>query len=84
MLPMRLRALLTEMVREMAAAGDPRDAEAGRVLHSAYVRRAGPHETVAEALHLSRPTYFRRLQRGLQLLAARVEEHSTFVARATR
>jgi len=36
--------------------------------------RVGSHEVIAERLHLSRPTFYRRLQRGLTLVAERLDE----------
>jgi len=38
------------------------------------VKRVGSHEVIAERLHLSRPTFYRRLQRGLTLVAERLDE----------
>jgi hypothetical protein len=69
-----LRELLVDIVRELEASRTPRDAEAGRLLVDYYVRRTGTHEAVAERLHLSRPTFYRRLQRGLELVAERLDE----------
>jgi hypothetical protein len=51
-----------------------RDAEAGRVLTDYYIRRVGSHEVVAERLQLSRPTFYRRLQRGLALVVERLND----------
>jgi hypothetical protein len=69
-----LRRLLVEIVRELAASDVVRDAEAGRLLADYYVRRVGSHEVVAERLQLSRPTFYRRLQRGLALVAERLND----------
>jgi hypothetical protein len=69
-----LRRLLVEIVRELAASDVARDAESGRVLADYYVRRVGSHEVVAERLQLSRPTFYRRLQRGLSLVAERLND----------
>lgn len=76
-----LRALLIDVVRELAAARAPRDAEAGQLLVDYYVKRVGSHEVVAERLHLSRPTFYRRLQRGLTLVAERLDELEEFASR---
>lgn len=65
-----------EVVKDVAADRDPRDAEAGKVLFDYYVRRVGTLEVVAERNHLSWPTLFRRLQRGLELTAERLEDLS--------
>jgi hypothetical protein len=76
-----VRALLVDVVRELAGARAPRDAEAGQLLVDYYVKRAGSHEVIAERLHLSRPTFYRRLQRGLTLVAERLDELNEFAAR---
>jgi hypothetical protein len=76
-----LRGLLVDVVRELAAARPPRDAEAGQLLVDYYVKRVGSHEVIAERLHLSRPTFYRRLQRGLTLTAERLDELAEFAAR---
>ena len=76
-----LRDLLVDVVRELAAARAPRDAEAGQLLVDYYVKRVGSHEVIAERLHLSRPTFYRRLQRGLTLTAERLDELAEFAAR---
>jgi hypothetical protein len=76
-----LRSLLLDVVSELAAARAPRDAEAGRLLADYYVKRVGSHELIAERLHLSRPTFYRRLQRGLTLVAERLDELAEFAAR---
>jgi hypothetical protein len=76
-----LRGLLVDVVRELAAARAPRDAEAGQLLVDYYVKKVGSHEVIAERLHLSRPTFYRRLQRGLTLTAERLDELAEFAAR---
>jgi len=76
-----LRGLLVDVVRELAAAKAPRDAEGGQLLVDYYVKRVGSHEVIAERLHLSRPTFYRRLQRGLTLTAERLDELAEFAAR---
>jgi hypothetical protein len=76
-----LRGLLLDVVSELAVARAPRDAEAGRLLSDYYVKRVGSHELIAERLHLSRPTFYRRLQRGLTLVAERLDELAEFTAR---
>ena len=76
-----LRALLVDVISELAASGQPRDAEAGRLLLDYYVKRVGSHEVIMERLHLSRPTFYRRLQRGFQLVAERLDEMSEFASR---
>ena len=76
-----LRALLIDIIAELAASSQPRDAEAGRLLLDYYVKRVGSHEVIMERLHLSRPTFYRRLQRGFQLVAERLDEMSEFASK---
>lgn len=82
--PSTLRDLLIDVVRELAATESPRDAEAGRLLLDYYVKRVGSHDVIAERLHLSRPTFYRRLQRGLTLAAERIDTLEDFAAGAER
>jgi hypothetical protein len=72
-----LRALLIDVIGELAAANSPRDAESGRLLLDYYVKKAGSHEVIMERLHLSRPTYYRRLHHGFELVAERLDKLST-------
>jgi hypothetical protein len=76
-----LRACLIDVITELAASSSPRDAEAGKLLRDYYVNRVGSHEVIMERLHLSRPTFYRRLQRGFQLVALRLDEMSEFATR---
>ena len=73
-----LRACLVDVIDELAKSSHPRDAEAGRLLFDYYVKRVGSHEVIMERLHLSRPTFYRRLQRGFLLVAERLDEMSEF------
>ena len=73
-----LRSVLIDVIGELAASPGPRDAEAGRLLLDYYVKRVGSHEVIMERLHLSRPTFYRRLQRGFSLVAERLDEMSEF------
>ena len=73
-----LRAALVDVISELAASPQPRDAEAGRLLLDYYVKKVGSHEVIMERLHLSRPTFYRRLQRGFALIAERLDEMSEF------
>jgi tetratricopeptide (TPR) repeat protein len=68
----RLRDALQAEVRELASGPAGEDSEAGKVLLNCYVNRVGSHEVVAERLHLSRRTFYRRLDRGLLILAQRL------------
>ena len=76
-----LKALLVDVITELAASPAPRDAEAGRLLLDYYVKRVGSHDVVMERLHLSRPTFYRRLQLGLDRVGERIDELSDFAAR---
>jgi hypothetical protein len=73
-----LRSALVDVISELASSAQPRDAEAGRLLLDYYVKRVGSHEVIMERLHLSRPTFYRRLQRGFALVAERLDEMSEF------
>ena len=72
-----LRALLVDVIGELATSTSPRDAEAGHLLLDYYVKRAGSHEVIMERLHMSRPTYYRRLHHGFELVANRIDVLST-------
>lgn len=76
-----LRACLVDVISELAGSSNPRDSEAGRLLLDYYVKRVGSHEVIMERLHLSRPTFYRRLQRGFQLVAERLDEMSEFASK---
>jgi len=71
-----LRALLIYVIGELASSTSPRDAEAGHLLLDYYVKRAGSHELIMERLHMSRPTYYRRLHHGFELVASRLDQLS--------
>ena len=76
-----LRSVLVDVIGELASSPGPRDAEAGKLLLDYYVKRVGSHEVIMERLHLSRPTFYRRLQRGFALVAERLDEMSEFAQR---
>jgi hypothetical protein len=76
-----LRALLVDVIGELAVSAAPRDAEAGHLLLDYYVRKVGSHELIMERLHMTHPTYYRRLKRGFQLIAERMDELSEFAQR---
>jgi hypothetical protein len=67
-----LHKLLVEVVNAIATSSDPRDAEAGKLLHAYYIKRVGSQEVVAERLHLTRATFYRRLHRGWQAVVERL------------
>jgi hypothetical protein len=75
-----LRRVLVEVITDLAAAPAPRDAECGRVLLDYYVKRVGSHDVVMERLYLTRPTYYRRLHHGFQLVADRLDDVSLATA----
>jgi hypothetical protein len=78
-----LRTILVEVIKELAASRSPRDAEAGQILLEYYVRRIGSHEVVLGPMHMSKQTYFRRLERGKALVRERLDELSEYaVSRA--
>lgn len=67
-----LHRFLTTGIADLAAAADQPTAQAGNILHAYYLRRRRDHIGVATHLHLSRATYFRRLDHGLQAMAQRM------------
>ncbi|MFE4260535.1 hypothetical protein [Streptomyces sp. NPDC056883] len=68
-----LRDWLDNAVLELALADAPADAEAGAILRAYYLSgRPRTHHQAAREVHVSRATYFRRLRRGLALLAERL------------
>jgi len=67
-------SLLEMAICEIAASPCARDAQAGRLLLDYYIKRVGSHEVVMQRLYLSRPTFYRRLKHGLELVAERLEE----------
>ncbi len=69
-----LADLLRDSARELSVSTDQRDAQAGHLIVEYYVKRSGTHEQIAERLHLSRPTYYHRQQRGCELIAARLDK----------
>jgi len=63
-----LAAVLRHGMEALATAPSKADAEAGRALVETYLR-AEPQAAVAQRLHLSRATYYRRLNHGIARLA---------------
>lgn len=76
--PADLRGLLVDVIVELGDSAVHRDAEAGRLLFDYYVKRAGAHEVVMQRLHMSRPTYYRRLQHGYALIACQLNRLNEF------
>jgi len=66
------------VIKELAASRAPRDAESGRIMLDYYVRRIGSHEVVMDPMHMSKQTYFRRLERGKALVRERLDELSEY------
>ena len=77
-----LDELLKDAARELSTSTVLRDAQAGHLLVEYYIKRSGTHDQVAERLHMSRPAYYRRLQRGCELLADRLEKLAAFTETA--
>jgi hypothetical protein len=78
-----LRAVLVDVVQELVLSTSPRDAESGHLLLDYYVKKVGSHEVIMERLHLSRPTYYRRLHHGFELVANRLDKLSEFATRVS-
>ena len=78
-----LRGLLLRLLGELRDSGPPRDREAAALLGSYYVKRVGSHEVIAERLGLPRTTFYRRLHRGLGLLAERIRVTEALSATAS-
>ncbi|MBP2706250.1 hypothetical protein JOL79_20785 [Microbispora sp. RL4-1S] len=64
--------LLRQAVVALGSSDSAVDAEAGQVLSLYYLARAGGHDLLAHRLHLSRATYFRRLDHGVAKVAETV------------
>jgi hypothetical protein len=73
-----LADLLRDAARELSTSTVFRDAQAGHLLVEYYVKRSGTHDQIALQLHLSRPNYYRRLHRGCEVLAERLDRLATF------
>jgi hypothetical protein len=71
-----LRAVLANQIEALAASPDSRDREAGNLLRDYYLRRVGSQELVADRLHMTRATFYRRLHLGWQLLSERLTKLS--------
>jgi tetratricopeptide (TPR) repeat protein len=68
----RLRTLLLEQIEQLASSTAGREREAGSLLRDYYVLRVGSQEVVADRLHLTRATFYRRLHLGWELLGERL------------
>ena len=75
-----LRALLVDVIGEICSSPAPRDAESGHLLLDYYVKRVGSHDVIMERLHMTRPTYYRRLHHGFELVANRIDRLSVATA----
>ncbi|MDQ6774407.1 MAG: hypothetical protein M3024_15735, partial [Candidatus Dormibacteraeota bacterium] len=69
-----LERILRQTVEHLAASPEGRDREAGRLLSDYYVKRVGSQEVVADRLHLTRATFYRRLHLGWGLVAKRLAQ----------
>jgi hypothetical protein len=67
--PTALADFLRRQIEDLAASDVPADAEAGRILHRYFVLRNSGHDALIHQAHLSRATYFRRLDHGVRLIA---------------
>ncbi len=76
-----LRALLVEIICDLAASSAPRDAEAGHLMFDYFVKKVGSQELIMERLYLSRATFYRRLKRGLAIVAKQLNELGEFTRR---
>ncbi|MGI5154853.1 hypothetical protein [Microbispora sp. CA-102843] len=72
-----LADLLRQAVEALASSASAVDAEAGEILRLHYLTRAGGHDLLAHRLHLSRATYFRRLEYGIGKVAEAVSRALT-------
>ncbi|WP_169984306.1 hypothetical protein [Microbispora sp. H10836] len=72
-----LADLLRQAVEALASSASAVDAEAGQILRLYYLTRAGGHDLLAHRLHLSRATYFRRLEYGIGKVAEAVSRALT-------
>ena len=73
-----LRGLLIDVIAELGDSRSYRDAQSGRLLFDYYVKRIGAHEVIMQRLHLTRPTYFRRLKHGYVQVALQINRLSDF------
>ena len=67
--PAALADFLRRQIEDLAASDIPADAEAGRILRRYFLQRNSGHDTLIHQAHLSRATYFRRLDHGVRLIA---------------
>ncbi|KAA9379199.1 hypothetical protein F5972_13535 [Microbispora cellulosiformans] len=72
-----LADLMRQAVEALASSASAVDAEAGEILRLYYLTRAGGHDLLAHRLHLSRATYFRRLEYGIGKVAEAVSRALT-------
>lgn len=70
--PSALTGILRQAIQTLADSPSTVDAQAGRILHLYYVARADGHDLLTHRLHLSRATYFRRLEHGIHKVAVSV------------
>ncbi|NUR27021.1 MAG: hypothetical protein HOV83_14455 [Catenulispora sp.] len=67
--PSALADFLRRQIEELTASDEPADAEAGQILLRYYVLRNSGHNALIHEAHLSRATYFRRLDHGVRQIA---------------
>jgi hypothetical protein len=64
-----ITAFVRTQVETLARSASPMDQEAAQILGLYYLCRTGGHDVTAHRVHLSRATYFRRLDHGIRHLA---------------
>ena len=67
--PPAVAAFVRAEIAALTASPSPIDREAGQILRLYYLGRSSGHDVTAHRLHLSRATYFRRLDYGIRHLA---------------
>ncbi|MEY9855673.1 hypothetical protein ABH935_001277 [Catenulispora sp. GAS73] len=67
-----VNAFVRTEIDAMAGSASPVDQEAAEILRLYYLGRSTGHDVTAHRVHLSRATYFRRLDYGIRCLAEAV------------
>jgi hypothetical protein len=70
--PPAIAAFVRAEIETLAASASPVDQQAGQILRLYYLGRSSGHDVTAHRVHLSRATYFRRLDYGIRRLAEAV------------
>lgn len=72
--PQAVTAFVRAEIDALAGSPSPLDQEAAQILRLYYLSRSVGHDVTAHHVHLSRATYFRRLDYGIRRLAQAVED----------